>query len=198
MNLTPWVNRPAPMLGQHAGATWEAESAEQPVTRRAGPKPLSGIRVLDFTNAVAGPIASFILADLGAEVIKIEAPTSRPKQAAGTAPLLEGAEAPSYNRIMLFNELNHGKRSLALDVAKPQGRDIFLRLAETADVVVQELRAARRGQPRHRLRGSLVPQPEDRDGLDARAGAFRATARPHLLRPRHRCDERPEPPLRLR
>ncbi len=98
---------------------------------------MAGVRVIDFTNAVAGPIASFILADLGAEVIKIEAPTSRPKVAAGTAPLLEGSDAPSYNRIMLFNELNHGKRSFAVDVAKPAGRDLFLKLAEQSDVVVQ-------------------------------------------------------------
>ena len=137
MSATPWVNRAAPMLGQHTGADWEQRVDSTPTTARSGSKPLAGLRVIDFTNAVAGPIASFILADLGAEVIKIEAPTSRPKQAAGVAPLLEGADAPSYNRIMLFNELNHGKRSLALDVSKPQGRDIFLRLAAKSDIVVQ-------------------------------------------------------------
>ncbi|MGE0601557.1 MAG: CaiB/BaiF CoA transferase family protein [Dehalococcoidia bacterium] len=147
MSATPWVNQPAPMLGKGRGATWTKpvelqartpnrlnDGAGTPLPKA---KPLAGVRVIDFTNAVAGPIASFILADLGAEVIKIEAPTSRPKVAAGTAPLLEGAEAPSYNRIMLFNELNHGKRSFSVDVAKPAGRELFLKLAEKSDVVVQ-------------------------------------------------------------
>ncbi len=86
---------------------------------------------------MAGPIAAFILADLGAEVIKIEAPTSRPKVAAGTAPLLEGADVPSYNRIMTFNELNHGKRSFVLDVAKTDGRAVFLELVAKSDILVQ-------------------------------------------------------------
>lgn len=135
---TPWVTGPAPALGQHAGETWRARDNSSPDPGSApGPRPLSGIRVIDFTNAVAGPIASFVLADLGAEVIKVEAPTSRPKHAAGVAPLAEGAESPTYNRIMLFNELNHGKRSLVLDVAKPRGREIFLDLARHADIVVQ-------------------------------------------------------------
>lgn len=139
MSATPWTCAPAPMLGQHSDASWTGNETAptRPETQRRGLKPLSGLRVIDFTNAVAGPIASFILADLGAEVIKVEAPGSRPKVAAGVAPLLEGAEAPSYNRIMTFNELNHGKRSLALDVATAEGRELFLALAAKSDVVVQ-------------------------------------------------------------
>lgn len=137
MSATPWETRPAPMLGEQAGAGWTEPRSEAVQTHRTGQKPLSGLRVIDFTNAVAGPIAAFILADLGAEVIKIEAPTSRPKVAAGTAPLLEGADVPSYNRIMTFNELNHGKRSFVLDVAKPEGRAVFLELAAKSDILVQ-------------------------------------------------------------
>ncbi|MGH2632106.1 MAG: CoA transferase, partial [Tepidiformaceae bacterium] len=138
MGATPWADRPAPMLGAHT-----REVLAEAVTARALPpkpsrtKPLNGVRVIDFTNAVAGPIASFLLADLGAEVIKVEAPSSRPLRAAGTAPLQEGAEDRSYNRMMYFNELNHGKRSLSLDVATPDGREVFLALAAKSDVVVQ-------------------------------------------------------------
>lgn len=99
-------------------------------------RPLEGIRVIDFTNAVAGPIATFILADLGAEVIKVEEPSGRPIQAVGTAPLKPGAEDRSYNRIMVFNELNHGKRGITLNASSPEGRQLFLKLAETADIVV--------------------------------------------------------------
>ena len=84
--------------------------------------PLHGVRVLDFTNAVAGPIATFALADLGADVVKVEAPRSRPRNAKGTAPEIRGSGVPSYNRMMLFNELNRGKRSIALDVASTEGR----------------------------------------------------------------------------
>ncbi|MEO8540179.1 MAG: CoA transferase [bacterium] len=138
MSATPWETKPAPSLGQHDGATWQDEPTQEFAhSKRTASKPLAGLRVIDFTNAVAGPIAAFILADLGAEVIKIEAPTSRPKVAAGVAPLLEGADAPSYNRIMTFNELNHGKRSFALDVATAEGKAIFLELAAKSDIVVQ-------------------------------------------------------------
>ena len=141
MSATPWRNAPAPTLGQHTAEVLAAADARARRSRRSLPrppaKPLAGVRVVDFTNAVAGPIASFILADLGAEVIKVEAPSSRPLHAAGTAPLREGAEDISYNRIMLFNELNHGKRSLSLDVSKPAGRQVFLDLVAKSDVVVQ-------------------------------------------------------------
>ena len=138
LHATPWLTAPAPVLGQHQGTGWPTTTpARRTRPQPPGPKPLSGVRVIDFTVAVAGPIAAAILADLGAEVIKIEAPGSRPKHAAGVAPLLDGADAPGYNRIMLFNELNHGKRSLVLDAATPRGRELFLQLAAKSDVVVQ-------------------------------------------------------------
>lgn len=133
----PWVTAPSPALGQHRGETWRRIPNPPTPVPVDGPRPLSGVRVIDFTNAVAGPIASFILADLGAEVIKVEAPSSRPKHAAGVAPVLDGAESPTYNRIMLFNELNHGKRSFVVDVAKPRGRALFLDLVRQSGVVVQ-------------------------------------------------------------
>ena len=57
--------------------------------------------------------------------------------AAGTAPLQEGAEDLSYNRMMLYNALNHSKRGVSLDVGRPEGREIFLRMAANADAVVQ-------------------------------------------------------------
>src|SRR6185437_15806507 len=142
MSATPWLDRPAPMLGAHTNEVL----AEAPVSRAAlgtptptgeRARPLEGVRVIDFTNAVAGPIASFLLADLGAEVIKVEAPSSRPLHAAGTAPLQKGAEDRSYDRMMLYNELNHGKRSLSLDVATAEGRELFLALAAKSDVVIQ-------------------------------------------------------------
>ena len=137
MGATPWVTGPAPLLGSSEARF----TGERAVPAAASPgsraKPLAGFRVIDFTNAVAGPIAGFILADLGADVIKVEAPSARVLNAAGTAPLKEGGEDKSYNRVMLYNELNHGKRGISLDVAHPAGRAAFLRLAAKSDVVVQ-------------------------------------------------------------
>jgi crotonobetainyl-CoA:carnitine CoA-transferase CaiB-like acyl-CoA transferase len=135
--------RPAPTLGEHTAqvvadlggdVSSPAAAANGAKQRR---KPLEGVRVIDFTNAVAGPIASFILGDLGADVIKIEPPNGRPRNAAGTAPLAEGGEDIPYDRIMTFNELNHGKRGVSLDLARPEGRDLFLKLVAASDAVVQ-------------------------------------------------------------
>ena len=136
----PWENLPAPTLGQHTAEVLGEAPPSRPAfapPNQPRRKPLAGVRVIDFTNAVAGPIASFLLADLGAEVIKVEAPGSRPLNAAGTAPLQEGTSVPGYDRIMLFNELNHGKRSLSLDAGTPEGAKVFLDLVAKSDVVVQ-------------------------------------------------------------
>jgi crotonobetainyl-CoA:carnitine CoA-transferase CaiB-like acyl-CoA transferase len=98
-------------------------------------RPLSGVRVLEFTNAVAGPVAGLVLSDLGAEVIKLEPPSRGDPAVVG--PLRPGAPDRPYNRVPLFNELNRGKLSLAVDLARPGARQLFLRLAAACDIVLQ-------------------------------------------------------------
>jgi crotonobetainyl-CoA:carnitine CoA-transferase CaiB-like acyl-CoA transferase len=137
---TPWEDGPAPTLGQHDEAVrrspWrprnQSAHKEAPAAR-----PLAGTRVIDFTNAVAGPLATSLLAHLGADVIKVESPRGRPRRPAGVAPRLDGTEAEPWDRILLFNAYNVGKRSLVLDVAKPEGRQAFRDLVRHADVVVE-------------------------------------------------------------
>jgi CoA:oxalate CoA-transferase len=94
---------------------------------------LDGIRVLDLTRVVAGPFATAILADLGADVIKIERPRTGDDYRHG--PSKEGHTS------LAFENTNRGKRSITLDVGTPAGRDVFLRLVERADAVVENFRA---------------------------------------------------------
>ena len=94
--------------------------------------PLAGIRVVDFTNVVAGPYATMILADQGADVIKIEGPRRR-DFARGAGP-----GATQLNSVFLNN--NRNKRSLSVDATTDAGREILLRLVATADVFVQNYR----------------------------------------------------------
>jgi crotonobetainyl-CoA:carnitine CoA-transferase CaiB-like acyl-CoA transferase len=104
-------------------------------------RPLSDIRVLELTTAVAGPVAGHALADLGADVLKIEAPFSRPR--APSEFVRAGAEpaARPWDKVPKFNELNRGKRSVVLDVAQPAGREVFLKLAAHGDVVLANFAA---------------------------------------------------------
>ena len=94
---------------------------------------LEGIRVLDLSRVVAGPFATAILADLGADVIKIERPRTGDDYRYG--PSKEGQTS------LAFENTNRGKRSITLDVRMPAGRDIFLELAERADAVVENFRS---------------------------------------------------------
>jgi crotonobetainyl-CoA:carnitine CoA-transferase CaiB-like acyl-CoA transferase len=97
--------------------------------------PLSGLRVLELTANWAGPLAGRYLADLGAEVIKVESPkrpATRGLHYAGG----DGRTRP-YNRAGYFNKLNRNKLGVALDLSLPAGRDLFLRLVERADVVIE-------------------------------------------------------------
>ena len=100
-------------------------------------RPLEGYRFLELTNAVAGPVAGYVLADLGADVIKVEAPNGRTAQQAAPPPAVEGAPDRPWNRVPNFNELHRGKRHLSLDLSRPEGRDIFLRLVPLADAVIE-------------------------------------------------------------
>ena len=93
---------------------------------------LAGVRVVEVGNFMAAPFCTLQLADLGAEVVKIENPDGG-DQVRATAPFLEG-ESSSFIR------LNRNKRSLALDLKLPRGKEVFRRLIERADIVVENLR----------------------------------------------------------
>jgi len=99
--------------------------------------PLSGIRVLDFTWVGAGPIGTKLLAEFGAEVIKVESRT-RPDPLRKTAPFAPGDDP--LERSGYFADRNAGKRSIALDMTHPRAREIVLRLAAATDVCAQSFR----------------------------------------------------------
>ncbi len=105
------------------------------VPKPATDLPLAGIRVLALENFVAAPTTTMLLADWGADVVKVEAGAGDTYRS--FPPLQRTAEGVSS---VWFTRLNRGKRSLSLDVNAPEGRETFLRLAAEADVVVQNLR----------------------------------------------------------
>src|SRR5438067_4463578 len=102
-----------------------------------GETALSGIRVIEVGNFMAAPFCTLQLADLGADVVKIEVPDGG-DQVRTTAPFLQG-ESSSFIR------LNRNKRSLALDLKSPEGKEIFRRLVRRSDVVVENLRPGTMG-----------------------------------------------------
>jgi len=95
--------------------------------------PLAGIRVADFSRVLAGPLATMLLADLGADVIKVERPENGDDTRGWGPPFVEGDAA-------YFLSLNRNKRSVTLDLATDGGRSAGRRLALTSDVVVENFR----------------------------------------------------------
>lgn len=94
--------------------------------------PLEGIRVLDFTWALAGPFATMQLADLGAEVVKVEYPETHEKER-GFGPYVDGIST-------FFFSPNRGKKGIAIDLKAPDGKELVKRLARAADVVTENFR----------------------------------------------------------
>jgi crotonobetainyl-CoA:carnitine CoA-transferase CaiB-like acyl-CoA transferase len=106
------------------------------VTQR--PQPLSGIRVLDLTRLLPGPMATLHLADMGADVVKIE-DTEAGDYARAMGYVRDGdPAAPPMSDF--FRLVNRNKRAVRLDLKRPQGREVFQRLAKSADVVVEGFR----------------------------------------------------------
>jgi crotonobetainyl-CoA:carnitine CoA-transferase CaiB-like acyl-CoA transferase len=141
----PWsLRRPAPAQGEHAGEV-DAELAalERPprpvndVPSSAGP--LDGIRVLDFTAAWAGPFATQILAHLGAEVLRIETTTRTACVTRLLPPFAD--DEPGPGRAGYFNQYNQGKRSVLLNLRKPEAVALAHELVKHCDVVVDNFSA---------------------------------------------------------
>ena len=144
---TPWRHGRAPLLGEHNNEILGEElgySADQVsrhlpkgrrrVTDEAAGLPLAGLLILDLTHDWAGPHASRILADFGADVIKIEY--------ARRMDGMRGArkEGQAYNHHPRWLEINRNKRSVTLDLKTDLGRDRFIELVRLADVVVASSR----------------------------------------------------------
>jgi crotonobetainyl-CoA:carnitine CoA-transferase CaiB-like acyl-CoA transferase len=137
----------SPDVGEHDGTIEWGPRDRAPVDLPRGaaratpavgaedPRPLSGLRVLDCTAWWAGPAATHMLSCLGADVIKVESVT-RPDHMRYTSTKRPPAEQ-WWEWGPLFHGANNGKRGITLDLARPEGRDLFLRLAETADVLLE-------------------------------------------------------------
>src|SRR5437660_12381115 len=92
---------------------------------------LAGLRVLDVTQVMAGPFCAMLLADLGADVIKVEPPGGdSTRQMPGGV----GADSPS------FNAVNRGKRSVVVDLKTREGRGVVERLAQSTDILIENYR----------------------------------------------------------
>lgn len=102
--------------------------------------PLAGIRVLDMTRVVAGPLAAQMLGDLGADVIKIERRGEGDDVRAVGPPWMPDA-ADEREQSTYFNAVNRNKRSITIDFTKPQGADLVRRLATKSDVFLENYRA---------------------------------------------------------
>ncbi len=153
------LRQPAPVLGE--AAVGGLATARTP-TRWSGPSdptapPLRGVRVLDFTVVWAGPYATQLLADLGAEVIRVENPSVFPPTTkgyqprptgdmllgsllTGYAPPLEGRPDRPYNRHSMNNSISRNKLSCTLDPRRPEAKELLLRLVERSDVFIESLK----------------------------------------------------------
>ena len=162
------LRRPAPLLGQHTDevlSELDSDSAERPRPTstpaaahggpgRSRPLPLDGIRILDMTVVWAGPYATWILADLGAEIIRVDNPWIFPSATRGVLPRptadmvaeiggifggypdADPGQRP-WNRVALFNAHARNKKSVTLDLRKERGRETLLALAEQCDLMIE-------------------------------------------------------------
>jgi crotonobetainyl-CoA:carnitine CoA-transferase CaiB-like acyl-CoA transferase len=97
-------------------------------------RPLAGVRVVDLSRVLAGPYCTMVLADLGADVVKVERPQGGDETRSWGPPFVAGEAA-------YFLAVNRGKRSAAIDLATPAGREIARELCAGADVVVENFKA---------------------------------------------------------
>jgi crotonobetainyl-CoA:carnitine CoA-transferase CaiB-like acyl-CoA transferase len=102
--------------------------------------PLEGIVVLDLSRILAGPWATQFLADLGAEVIKVERPDGGDDTRQWGPPYLKDRAGRDTSESAYFLSTNRGKRSVAIDFSRPEGQELVRRLAERSDVLVENFK----------------------------------------------------------
>src|SRR3954454_15498741 len=112
-------------------ATADASTAGP--TRRPHSGPLDGMRVLELAQIMAGPTCGMLLADMGADVIKVEKLPGGDDARGYREPRVNGVSAP-------FMVLNRNKRGIAIDLKRPQGREVLLRMVREADVLTENYR----------------------------------------------------------
>ena len=96
---------------------------------------LKGLRVFDLTRVLAGPTCVQMLADLGADVIKIERPGAGDDTRGFAPPTMPGTRESAY-----FVGVNRNKRSVTLDIAQPEGQDVALKLVSDCDILVENFK----------------------------------------------------------
>jgi crotonobetainyl-CoA:carnitine CoA-transferase CaiB-like acyl-CoA transferase len=159
------LRRRAPLLGEHTEEVLSELAQRAPASANAGDRepararsrrPLEGLRILDFTVVLAGPYSTMQLADWGAEVIRVEslqhfAPSTRgqlarPPQemidalaagAAGTSYADGPPDSRAWNRSAAFNAHARGKRSMTVDLSRPEGQEVFERLVAMSDGLIE-------------------------------------------------------------
>ena len=118
--------------------------------------PLDGIRVLDLSRVLAGPWASQTLADLGAEVIKVERPGTGDDTRSWGPPYATDARGKSTSDSAYFLSTNRGKKSVAIDITDPRGQSAIRELARTSDVLIENFKVG--GLAKYALDyGTLAP-----------------------------------------
>jgi len=125
------------------GAAGSGDNAGQATegTPPAMTGPLNGLRVLDLTRILAGPTCSQLLGDLGADVIKIERPGEGDDTRKWGPPFLKDATGADTGESAYYLSSNRNKRSLAIDIATPEGQDLVKRLLERCDILVENFKA---------------------------------------------------------
>jgi crotonobetainyl-CoA:carnitine CoA-transferase CaiB-like acyl-CoA transferase len=134
MQSVSTVGRPA--LRRAAGAIKARTGYTRAMTDTTPPRPLAGVRVLELARILAGPWAGQLLADLGADVIKVERPGEGDDTRHWGPPFLTGADGEDLSAAY-YHACNRGKRSVAVDIATPEGQARVRALAAGADVVIE-------------------------------------------------------------
>ena len=127
----PEIKRAAKKAAKKATTQEKLATVEQQPSK-TGNRPLDGIRVLDLSRLLPGPYATHILASFGAEVIKVERP--------GEGDYLREYEPKAEGLNAVFLTINRGKKSIAIDLKHPDGKEAFIALAQTSDVVLDGFR----------------------------------------------------------